>query len=77
MQPPTKKQRKLEHAIDKLTVDGVRPSYGELAAELKVTTGAIRSLVMGLHKRGRIHWIPRAPRSLEPIKEKASARATA
>ena len=43
MHPPTKRQRQLEHAIEKLTVDGVSPSYDELASELGITRSAARA----------------------------------
>lgn len=73
MTPPTKRQRQLEQAIVKLTVDGVAPSYDELAAELGITRGAARMLALGLCERGRIRRMPGRPRSLELVKERATA----
>lgn len=70
MYPPTKQQRKLEKAIAELTVDGISPSYDELAAALGLSVGAVRSLAMGLVKRGRARRLHGQPRSLELIKQK-------
>ena len=68
MRPPTRKQRKLEHVIERLTVDGVPPSYVELAAEMGVTHGSIRALVVGLCERGRVRRVPGKPRTLELVR---------
>ena len=65
MTPPTKRQRQCERAIVKLTVDGVPPTYDELAVELGITRGAARMLAIGLQKRGRISIAPGAARSIE------------
>ena len=73
MHPPTKKQRRLEHAVEELTVDGVPPSYEELGQVLGLSVGAVRSLVIGLCARGRARVLPRQGRTLELIKVRETA----
>jgi Mn-dependent DtxR family transcriptional regulator len=73
MFPPTAKQRKLEHIIERLTVDGVPPSLTEIAAELGVTYAAARELSNRLCARGRARKQFRMPRTLELIREGKSA----
>ena len=68
MLPPTRKQRKLERAVERLTVDGVPPTLGELAKELGVTDGAVRQLIAGLCVRGRARKVWHMPHTLELIK---------
>lgn len=60
--------RKCLDAIDKLTVDGVPPSYDELAGELGLSSkSGINRLVTELEGRGYVRRQPGVARSLEII----------
>ena len=52
---------------------GVGPSYEELMKEMNLTANAIVMLTKRCIERGHLKKIPRTPRTLKVVKERASA----
>jgi repressor LexA len=77
----TKRQADCLQAITDLTVDGVSPSFTEIAARLDVTSkSVVHRLVTGLEKRGhlrRYHHAQRALEVIEPLRPLKSKTAIA
>lgn len=67
MIPPTPQQARVLHAIRKLTVDGVSPSYRELAVELKLGLGNVHQLVARLKDKGLVSHEPDRRRTIQII----------
>lgn len=61
----TPQMRACLDAIQRLTRDGMPPSYDELAQALgKTSNGALASLLTRLRERGYVDWMPGHARSL-------------
>lgn len=70
----TKRQADCLRAIEDLTVDGVSPTYDQIAARIGVTTkSVIHRLVVGLERRGHLRRHPHKQQALEVIHPLASA----
>ncbi len=64
----TKQQNAMLRAIKDLTVDGVSPSYDELAVHLRLhSKGAVAYLLTILKQKGRIAWEPNRARSIRVL----------
>lgn len=66
----TQRQADCLAAIGRLTVDGVPPSFNELADDLGLKSkSGIHRLLSGLQARGRLTWRPHAARSIYLLEE--------
>lgn len=64
----TPKQQACLRAIDKLTIDGVSPSYDAIAAELGTASKSnVHRLICGLEDQGFVRRLPNRARTLEII----------
>jgi len=65
----TKRQADCLRAIEELTVDGVSPTYAEIATHMGLTAkGGVCRLVTGLAHRGLIRRYPHRSRTLEVVR---------
>lgn len=69
----TQRERDCLDAIERLTVDGVAPSYMDLRSALGlVSNSGIHRLIKALELRGHIRRIPHRARSIEVVRTNAS-----
>jgi SOS-response transcriptional repressor LexA len=55
-------------AIERLTVDGVSPTFAELRDELGLASkSGVHRLMNGLKERGAVTFLPRSPRSVRVL----------
>lgn len=66
--PPTPLMKRCVAAIEDLTVDGVAPSYEELAAALGMKgKGHLSALLTSMRERGLVDWLPRRARTIHVL----------
>lgn len=69
----TNRQADCLRAIEDLTVDGVSPTYDQIAAQIGVTAkSVVHRLVVGLERRGYLRRYPHRQQALEVIHPLAS-----
>jgi len=65
----TPRQRECLDVIQRLSLDGVPPSFREIGDALGVSGSGVHRLVHGLAERGAIHFRPDRPRSIEVVRK--------
>lgn len=63
----TRLQGRALAAIQRLTVDGVAPSYAELADELNMVVSSVHRVLHSLRERGLIEMMPNRARTVRVI----------
>ena len=73
--PPTKRQKDLLIALDKLIAanGGISPTNQELAAAMGISDGAVSMLIRRLIARGQVRRLPNTARTLQPVREGEAA----
>ena len=64
MTPPPPRMADCLNAIERLTVDGVPPSWSQLGRELNLAQSNIHRLLSDMKDRGLVDWKPRRAHTL-------------
>ena len=67
MVPPTPQMAEILAVIERLTADGVPPSWSEIGREINLAPSNVHGILLRMKERGLVDWSPRRARSLRVI----------